>query len=52
MFFQKSFIFHLPNLKKEIIIKAYDESTAVWKLFQLFKLRENEVDNYILKEVR
>ena len=47
------FTFYLPRLQKYKIIYAKDESYAVWKLFNHFRLRENEIDNYkIIKKER
>lgn len=46
---RKFYVFYLPSFHKEITIYAKDESIAVWKLFQMYKLRENEIDNYIIR---
>ena len=43
---KKEFIFYLPKLKKTKTILARDEATAVWKLFNQFRLRESDVDGY------
>ncbi len=43
---KKEFIFYLPKLNKNHIIIARDEATAVWKLFNQFRLRESDVDGY------
>ena len=46
MFFKKYFLFYLPKLYKYEIVRAKDESEAVWKLINSFRLREKDIDNY------
>ena len=46
MFFKKDFLFYLPKLNKYKIIKARDESTAVWKLCNHFRLREKDIEDF------
>ena len=46
MFFKKYFLFYLPMLDEFEIIKARDESEAVWKLCINFYLREEDIENY------
>lgn len=48
MFKRKEFTFYLPKLNKTIIIRAKDESYAVSKLFNQFRLREKDVDDYVI----
>ena len=40
------FIFYLPKLNKIKIIYACDESTAVWKLLQQYRLIEDRVEGF------
>lgn len=42
----RKYSFYLPKLNKFLIIKAKDESVAVWKLLNLYRLRETDVDGY------
>ena len=50
MFLNKYFLFYLPLINKYKIIKAKDESQAVQKLLQRYRLKKYEVENYqILK---
>jgi hypothetical protein len=52
MFFKKYFLFYLPNLNTFEIIKAKDESEAVWRLINNHVLHVEDVDNYeIIKNV-
>ena len=52
MFFKKYFLFYLPKLDKFKIIKARDESEAVWKLCINYRLREEDIENYeIIKNI-
>ena len=45
------YMFYLPLLNKEIIIRAKDEATAVWKLLQRYRLVESYIDGFKIKEV-
>ena len=49
MFFKKDFLFYLPYINKYKIIKAKDESEAVWKLCNYYKLKEYCITNYQIK---
>ena len=46
MFFKKDFLFYLPKINKYKIIKAKDESEAVWKLCNYYRLAEERMENY------
>ena len=46
MFFKKYFLFYLPRLDKFKIIRARDESEAVWKLCSNYYRREEYIENY------
>lgn len=50
MFFRKDFLFYLPRLDKYEIVKARDESTAIWKLINAYKLREIDIENFVIIE--
>lgn len=53
MFFKQDFLFYLPKRHYYYIIKAKDESEAVWKLMQQFQHIEEQTDNYtIIKNCR
>lgn len=45
------YMFYLPSLNKEVTIRAKDEATAVWKLLQQYRLVENRIDGFKIKEV-
>ena len=52
MFLKKYFLFYLPRLDKFKIIKARNESEAVWKLCVNYCCREEDIENYkIIKNV-
>ena len=52
MFFKKYFLFYLPKLDKYEIIKATDESEAVWKLINNYLSDVRKTDNYeIIKNI-
>jgi hypothetical protein len=44
------YIFYLPKLDKEVIICAKDESCAVWKLLQQYRLVENHIDDFQIRK--
>lgn len=46
IFFKKDFLFYLPKINKYKIIKAKDESEAVWKLCNYYRLIEGHMENY------
>ena len=48
MFFKKrkKYKFYLPKVNKICIIRAKNYSRAIWKLLQIYKLRESEIDDY------
>lgn len=46
MMFKKDFLFYLPKIDKYKIIKARDESEAVWKLCNYYRLAEERMENY------
>ena len=46
MLFKKDFLFYLPKINKYKIIKARDESEAVWKLCNYYKGAEERITNY------
>lgn len=46
MFFKQFFLFYLPKIHKYLIIRASDESEAVWKLCNQYRLMEDRIENY------
>ena len=50
MFFRKDFLFYLPRLDKYKIVKARNKSTAIWKLINAYRLREIDIENFVIIE--
>lgn len=44
--FKKDFLFYLPKINKYKIIKAKDESEAIYKLCRNYLAREELTENY------
>lgn len=44
------YIFYLPKLNKEVTIHARDESRAVWKLLQRYRLVEERIDGFQIRK--